>query len=124
MSTLTTMRVRFGWAQWLLLAWAVVTFLLSLLPEGVGHDPRALNALLFLCLGPACALMLLLRGALPASGAAVVALGASLGILVLSSQLLLILGAWTAGGVTAIVAVVTIVVAFTPWRIPLRRSEP
>jgi hypothetical protein len=67
--------------------------------------------------------MLLLRGALPASGAAVVALGASLGILVLSSQLLLILGAWTAGGVTAIVAVVTIVVAFTPWRIPLRRSE-
>ncbi|MBA2465531.1 MAG: hypothetical protein H0V42_11245 [Nocardioidaceae bacterium] len=97
----------------IILAWAVLSFLVALLPGGVGGVPRVVNAVLFMTLGPGCALMalLLFRRSLPAWSAAlagVVAIAASLTILVLSSQLLLMVGLWTVGSVAGAVTLATI----------------
>lgn len=114
MNTATTTPHRVGWLQLLIMAWALTTFLVSLLPEGMGDDPRALNALVFLCVGPGCALLGWLMRSMPPSVAGVVALGSSLAILVLSSQILLLVDAWRAWAVTAIVAIVTVALALLP----------
>lgn len=116
MSTYTTPHTRFGWVPWALLAWSAATFAFALLPDGAGDFPRALNALLFLVLAPAFALMFLLRDTLPPTAAAVVSLGSSLGILVLSSQLLLLVDLWSPWGVTAMVGAATLIMAFAPWQ--------
>ena len=93
--------------QLLVFLWADLSFLLALLPHGVGGVPRAVNAVLFMTLGPACAVLLLLRS-LPPVVAVVVGMGVSLGTLIRASQALLILGIWTAWGVAGIVAITTI----------------
>ena len=93
--------------QLLVFLWADLSFLLALLPQGVGGVPRAVNAVLFMTLGPACAVMFLLRS-LPPVVAVVVGIGVSLGTLILASQTLLILGIWSAWGVAGIVAIATI----------------
>ena len=111
MNALTMTPVWFQRSRLLLMAWALATFLLSLLPGDVGGQPRLVNAVLFLCLGPACALVILLRRSMPLSVACVVAIGSSFAILVLSSQLLLLLGVWESSSVTAIVGMVTVVLA-------------
>lgn len=107
-------RTRLTPVQWALLGWAVTTTLVGLLPEGVGGGLRAFNALLFLSLGPGCALMLLLVGVIPLATALVVALGSSLGVLLLTSQLLLLMSLWRDWSVTALVAMVTVALVLTP----------
>jgi len=52
--------IRLRRSQVVVLAWTGLSFLLSLLPQGVGGAPRVVNAVLFMALGPACALMVLL----------------------------------------------------------------
>lgn len=91
--------------------WAALTVLVALLPAGAGGLLRAVNALLFLTLGPGCALAFLLARRLPPAVLMVVALATSLTVLLLSSQLLLILGIWAAWRVAALVAAVTIALA-------------
>lgn len=103
-------------AQWLLLGWAAVTFAVDLLPEGVGAELRTFNALLFLALGPGCALMLVLIHVVPLPTAMVVALGSSLGVLLLSSQVLLLMGLWRHSAVTGLVAAVTVVLVLAARR--------
>jgi hypothetical protein len=103
-----TPHIRLTPVQWTLLGWALTTTVVGLLPEGVGGGLRAFNALLFLSLGPGCALMLLLIGVLPLATALVVALGSSLGVLLLTSQLLLLMSLWRDWSVTALVALVTV----------------
>lgn len=105
---LATPHPRLTPVQWTLLGWALTTTVVGLLPEGVGGGLRAFNALLFLSLGPGCALMLLLIGVLPLATALVVALGSSLGVLLLASQLLLLMSLWRDWSVTALVALVTV----------------
>lgn len=116
MKSFTPSRTGFAPVHWALLGWAVATFLVGLLPEGVGDGPRTFNALLFLTLGPGCALMLVLVDVLPLSTAMVVALGSSLGVLLLSSQVLLVMGLWRHSTVTALVGAVTVVLVLAPWR--------
>lgn len=87
-----------------LACWAAVSLAVALLPAGDGGTVRALNALAFLTLGPACALGVVLTGVVPPAVSWVVALTASLTVLLLSSQLLLLIGLWSVGGVTALVA--------------------
>lgn len=103
-----TPHIRLTPVQWTLLGWALTTTVVGLLPEGVGGGLRAFNALLFLSLGPGCALMLLLIGVLPLATALVVALGSSLGVLLLASQLLLLMSLWRDWSATALVALVTV----------------
>jgi hypothetical protein len=91
-----------------LVGWALVTFAVALLPEGVGGPVRAANATLFLTTGPALALISLLLRHLPPAVATVIALGTSLTVLVVGSQALLIVGLWHASAVTGLVAVATI----------------
>ncbi len=112
MRTSTPLRVNLAPVHWALLGWAGATFLLGLLPEGVGGGLRVVNALLFMALGPGCALLLRLIGVLPLATAIVVALGSSLGILLLCSQVLLLMSLWRDWSVTALVAVVTVVLVF------------
>jgi hypothetical protein len=107
-------RTRLTPVQWTLLGWALTTTLVGLLPQGVGGGVRAFNALLFLSLGPGCALMLLLVGVLPLATALVVALGSSLGVLLLASQLLLLMSLWRDWSVTALVAMVTVALVLAP----------
>jgi hypothetical protein len=107
-------RARLTPVQWTLLGWAFVTTMVGLLPEGVGGGLRAFNALLFLSLGPGCALMLLLIGVIPLATALVVALGSSLGVLLLTSQLLLLMSLWRDWTVTALVAMVTVALVLAP----------
>lgn len=94
--------------QLLLPAWAVVSVLVALLPAGVGGLVRVVNAVLFLTMGPGCALAGLLARRLPAAVVLVVGLSASFTVLLLSSQLLLILGVWRAWRVAALVGAATI----------------
>jgi hypothetical protein len=107
-------RTRLTPVQWALLGWAFVSTMVGLLPEGVGGGLRAFNALLFLSLGPGCALMLLLIGVIPLATALVVALGSSLGVLLLTSQLLLLMSLWRDWTVTALVAMVTVALVLAP----------
>lgn len=97
----------------IILAWAVLSFSIALLPNGVGGVPRVVNAVLFMTLGPGCALLTLLLypRSVPAWSVAlagVVSVAASLTILVLSSQLLLMVGLWTVGGVAGAVTLATV----------------
>ena len=107
-------RTRLTPVHWTLLGWALVTTMAGLLPEGVGGGLRAFNALLFLSLGPGCALMLLLVGVIPLATALVVALGSSLGVLLLTSQVLLLMSLWHDWSVTVLVAMVTVALVLTP----------
>jgi hypothetical protein len=100
--------------QVVLLAWAAVSFLAALLPAGVGGIPRAVNAIVFLALGPGCALLVFLVRSLPVVVSAVIAIAVSLTVLVLSSQMLLLLGVWTYWGVAAIVAWFTVALTVMP----------
>jgi hypothetical protein len=108
-------RASLGTVRWALRGWAVATFLGGLLPEGVGDGLRTFNALVFLTLGPGCALLLVLRDVMPLPTALVVALGASLGVLLLSSQVLLVMGLWRHSTVTGLVATVTVGLVLAPW---------
>jgi hypothetical protein len=99
-----------------LLTWATVSFLIALLPSGAGGLARAVNAVVFMTLGPACALAVLLVRAVPAAVAGVVAVAASLTVLVLSSQMLLIIGVWAPWRVAALVALTTIALVLVPIR--------
>jgi hypothetical protein len=99
-----------------LLTWATVSFLIALLPSGAGGLARAVNAVVFMTLGPACALAVLLVRAVPAAVAGVVAVAASLTVLVLSSQMLLIIGLWAPWRVAALVALTTIALVLVPIR--------
>lgn len=105
-------------AQLVLVSWALLSFGLSLLPTGVGGPPRAVNAVLFMTLGPGCAMLVFLLRFLAPAVAVVVAGGTSLAILVLGSQVLLIAGVWRAWGVTALVALATIAIALLPNLVP------
>jgi hypothetical protein len=99
-----------------LLTWATVSFLIALLPSGAGGLARAVNAVVFMTLGPACALAVLLVRAVPPAVAGVVAVAASLTVLVLSSQMLLIIGVWAPWRVAALVALTTIALVLVPIR--------
>jgi hypothetical protein len=91
-----------------LLTWATLSFFIALLPSGTGGLVRAVNAVVFLTLGPACALAVLLARAVPPAVAWVIAIAASLTVLVLSSQMLLIIGLWAPWRVAALVSSTTI----------------
>jgi hypothetical protein len=114
---MTTMRFRPP--QVALLTWATVSFLLALLPTGTGGTVRAVNAVSFLTLGPACAIVLLLSRRVPPAVAGVIGVAASLTVLMLSSQLLLITGIWAPWGVAALVALITVALVV----VPIRRSK-
>jgi hypothetical protein len=88
--------------------WATVSLLLALLPSGVGGLARAVNAVLFLTMGPGCAVAGLLARRLPPAVVGVVAVATSLTVLLLSSQMLLIVGMWAPWRVAALVALATI----------------
>lgn len=103
---MTTVRLRSPHA--VILVWTTVSFLAAMLPPGVGGVPRAVNAVLFMTLGPGCALMITLLRSMPLETAASIAIGASLTVLVLSSQGLLIMGLWSTLHVAALVALATI----------------
>jgi hypothetical protein len=107
---------RFRVLQVALLTWATVSFLMALLPSGVGGLARAVNAVVFMTLGPACALAGLLVRAVPPAVAGVIAVAASLTVLVLSSQMLLIMGLWAPWRVAALVALTTIALVLGPIR--------
>ena len=99
-----------------LLTWATASLVLALLPSGVGGPARAVNAIVFLTLGPACALAALLVRRVPPAVAGVIAVAASLTGLVLSSQLLLLIGLWAPWGITALVALTTVALVLVPVR--------
>lgn len=96
--------------------WAAVTVAAAPLPTGVGGWPRVVNALVFLLLGPAVAVLPVLARLVDPSVAAVIAVAGSLTVLVLSSQLLLALGVWSPTGVAAVVGVTTVVLSLAPVR--------
>lgn len=102
-------------SQQALLGWAGASLALAFLPTGTGGPVRAINAVAFLCFGPGCAVMVRLAGSWSASVCSVIAIAVSFTVLVLSSQLLLILGAWSAPGVATLVALVTIALAVAPF---------
>jgi hypothetical protein len=105
--------------QLVLLGWALVSFLVALSPAGTGGLPRVLDEVVFLTLGPGCALMVLLCRTLPPPVAGVLSIAASLTVLVLSSMLLLVVGGWTVWGVAALVTAATAVFTLVPsgmWR--------
>ncbi len=114
MMSITEFMSRVRPIQLVLVGWALLSFAVALLPEGVGGSPRAVNAVLFLTLGPGCAMLLLLFRSLTPAVAVVVAMGTSLAILVLGSQALLILGMWRSSGVTLLVALATIGLTLLP----------
>ncbi|WP_137119907.1 hypothetical protein [Segeticoccus rhizosphaerae] len=102
--------------QLALLGWTLASLALSLLPAGALGPPRAVNAVVFVGFGPGCALMVRLVGSWSVSVCSVLAIAVSLTVLILSSQLLLIIGAWSVPGVAALVALVTVVLTVTPSR--------
>lgn len=105
-------------------AWAICSLVVALLPTGVGGVPRALYAIAFLVLGPGVAI-LTRAPAWPVAIRCTAALGTSVTALVLGSQLLLILGLWSAPGVAVLVALATVALALAPpWTRPERSSEP
>lgn len=91
-----------------LATWATVSFLLALLPPGVGGVARAVNAVLFLTTGPGCAVAGLLHRRVPPAAVGAVAVAMSLSVLLLSSQLLLVMGMWAPWRVAALVTLTTI----------------
>jgi hypothetical protein len=97
-----------------LVVWAVASFGLALLPEGVGGFARALNAVVFFTLGPGAAIVALLIRKMPPVVAVVVALGGSLSALVLLSEGLLILGVWAPSRVAGLLALLTVALAVVP----------
>jgi len=109
---------RYRPAQVALVCWAATSLLVAMLPAGVGGWPRTLNAVVFLVFGPGCALAWHLGRSVPPAVAAVIALAASLAVLLLSSQLLLILGLWAPWGVTALVYLATVGLVAVPVRKP------
>lgn len=109
--------------QLLVMAWAVASYLVALLPAGTGGLPRAINAVLFMTLGPACGLMLALTRVFPAAVSAVIAIAGSLATLLLSSQLLLLLGLWSAWRVAALVTWVTIALVLATTDYPIRKVD-
>jgi hypothetical protein len=92
---------------WLLVAWAVTSATLALLPAGAGGWPRATDVLIFMVFGPVC-LTVLARPSLPLPVAVTAGLGVSLGLLVVTSQALLLLQVWRPWAVTALIAVATV----------------
>ena len=97
--------------------WAVASFVVALWPPGVGGLARAVNAVLFMTFGPACALVIVLTRQVDRAIALAVSVAASLTILVLASQLLLVMGLWAAWRVAGIVAFATVALALLPaWR--------
>jgi len=97
--------------------WAVASFVVALWPPGVGGLARAVNAVLFMTFGPACALVIVLTRQVDRAIALAVSVAASLTILVLASQLLLVTGLWAAWRVAGIVAFATVALALLPaWR--------
>jgi hypothetical protein len=109
--------------QILIMAWAVASYLVALLPAGTGGLPRAVNAVAFMMLGPGCALMLALARVFPAALAGVLALAGSLATLLLSSQVLLILGLWSAWRVAALVTWVTVALVLATTDYPMRKVD-
>ena len=109
---------RYRPAQLALVCWAATSLLVAELPAGVGGWPRTLNAVVFLVFGPGCALAWHLGRSVPPAVAATIALATSLAVLLISSQLLLILGMWAPWGVTALVAVATVGLVVMPGRKP------
>jgi hypothetical protein len=109
---------RYRPAQVALVCWAATSLLVAMLPAGAGGWPRTLNAVVFLVFGPGCALAWHLGRSVPPAVAAVIALAASLAVLLLSSQLLLILGLWAPWGVTALVYLATVGLVAVPVRKP------
>lgn len=109
-------------------SWAVASFLLALLPPDAGGPGRALNAVLFLTLGPAGPTAAVLGRRMPPAVIAVIAIGVSLSALVLLSQALLVVGWWAAWRVAGLVALLTIGLAIVPVLGPItgsvRRSPP
>lgn len=109
--------------QLLVIAWAVTSYLVALLPAGTGGLPRAVNAVLFMTLGPACALALALTRRFPAAVACVVAIAGSVATLLLSSQLLLLLGLWSAWRVAALVTWFTVALVLATADYPTRKVD-
>ena len=99
-----------------ILGWVVVSLALSLLPTGVGGPARAINAVVFMGFGPGCAVMVRLAGRWSGLVCSVIALAVTLTVLILSSQLLLVLGAWSVPAVAGLVALVTVMLALVPLR--------
>ena len=91
--------------------WAATTALAAPRPAGLGGWPRAINAIAFLTLGPGLALLSLLLRLVDPVVAGVISVAGSLTVLVLSSQLLLLLGLWSPWGVAAMVATVTVAIS-------------
>ena len=114
---------RFGRAQVLVMAWAVASYLIALLPAGTGGLPRAVNGVLFMTLGPACGLALALTRRFPAAVACVMSVGGSVATLLLSSQLLLLLGLWSAWRVAALVTWVTVALVLATADYPRRTVD-
>lgn len=100
----------------MLAGWAALSVVVALLPPGVGGLARVLNTVVFLGLGPGCALASLLATRLPRAVLPVLALATSLTVLLLSSQVLLALGIWAAWRVSAFVGAATIAVAIVQVR--------
>jgi hypothetical protein len=109
--------------QVLVLAWAVTSYLVALLPAGAGGLPRVVNGVLFMTLGPACALGLALTRRFPAGVATVMAIAGSLATLLVSSQLLLVLGLWSAWRVAALVTWVTMALVLATADYPSRKVD-
>jgi hypothetical protein len=109
--------------QILVMAWAVASYLVALLPAGTGGLPRAVNAVVFMTLGPGCALMLALARSFPPAVAGVIAVAGSLTTLLLSSQLLLMLGLWAAWRVAALVTWVTVALVLATADFPTRKGD-
>jgi hypothetical protein len=99
-----------------LTGWATVSVVISVLPPGFGGSARAVNAVVFLTFGPACAIASLLARAVHLALAAVIAIAASLTVLLFSSQILLILGLWAPWRVAALVALTTVGLTWVPTR--------
>jgi len=105
------------WLHAAILCWSGASAVVAFLPHGAGGVPRAVNAIVFLMFGPGCALALGLRRRVPFPVVATISLGASLPVLVVSSQLLLILRIWSPWGVTAVVGLVTVGLLLVPVRL-------
>ena len=108
-------------ARLLLVAWALGSAYVALAPVGWGGIPRVVNAVAFMMLGPAVAIMWRLLRRTPVAAfspplAFVIAMATSLSVLVLSSITLLLLGVWTVEGVVAVVTATVVSVAVWPHR--------
>jgi hypothetical protein len=114
---------RLSRAHILVMAWALASYLVALLPAGTGGVPRAVNAVVFMTLGPGCAAMLWLTRLFPLALASVIAVACSLTTLLLSSQVLLVLGQWSAWRVAALVTWVTVALVLATANYPTEKAE-